>query len=49
MLYFHKLYYNIRSLKERKEKARERMNYDSTFKTNLEIQPMDQADKFELY
>ena len=49
MLYFHKLYYNIRSLKERKEKARERMNYDSTFKTNLDIQPMDQADKFELY
>lgn len=49
MQYFHKLYYNIRGLKERKEKARERMNYDSTFKTNLDIQPMDQPDKFELY
>lgn len=49
MLYFHKEYYNIKSLKDRKEKAKERMNYDSTIKTNLEIKPIDQPDKFELY
>lgn len=49
MLYFHKLYYNINSLEKRKEKAAERRNYDSTIKTNLDIQPMDQPHKLELY
>lgn len=49
MLYFHKQYYNIKSLSERKEKAKERMNYDSAIKTNLDIKPIDQPDKFELY
>ena len=48
MLYFHKQYYNIKSLSERKEKAKERMNYDSAIKTNLDIKPIDQPDKFEL-
>lgn len=49
MLYFHKEYYNIKSLQDRKVKAQERKNYDSTIKTNLEIKPIDQPDKFELY
>lgn len=49
MLYFHKLYYNINSLEKRKERANDRINYDSTIKTNLDIQPMDQPHKLELY
>lgn len=49
MLYFHKLYYNIRSPRQRKSKAKERINYDSTHKTNLVIEVMDRADKFQLY
>ena len=49
MLYFHKLYYNIKGLKERRAKAQERMSYHSTIRTNLDIQPMDQPNKFKLY
>lgn len=49
MLYFHKEYYNIKSLKDRKEKAKQRMNYDSTIKTNLDIKPIDQPDKLQIY
>ena len=49
MKYFHKEYFNLKNVKDRKEKARERMNYDSTVKTNLEIHPMDQPNKFKVY
>ena len=35
MLYLHKQYYNIKSLRERKDNAKERLNYDSTIRTNL--------------
>ena len=49
MLYFHKEYYNLKTLKDRKTKSKERMNYDSTIKTNLEIKPINQPDKFILY
>lgn len=49
MNYIHKEYYNIKSLKERKEKAKERMNYDSTIRTHLNIKPIDQPEEFELY
>lgn len=49
MIYIHKEYYNIKSLKERSQKAKERMNYDSTIKTYLNIKPIDQPDQFELY
>ncbi|TCK93159.1 Fic family protein [Natranaerovirga hydrolytica] len=49
MRYFHKEYYNIKSLKERKEKAKKRMNYDSAIRTNLEIKPINQPELFTLY
>ena len=49
MNYIHKEYYNIKDLKERKEKAKERMNYDSTIRTHLNIKPIDQPEEFELY
>ncbi len=49
MLYYHKEYYNLKTLKDRKTKSKERMNYDSTIKTNLEIKPINQPDKFILY
>lgn len=49
MRYFHKEYYNIKSFEDRRSKAKERANYDSSIKTNLEIKPIDQPDKFNLY
>lgn len=49
MNYIHKEYYNIKSLKERNQKAKERMNYDSTIRTHLNIRPIDQPEQFELY
>lgn len=49
MNYFHKEYYNLRDLTERKNKAKERMNYDSSIITNLEIKPINQSDNFKLY
>ena len=49
MLYFHKKYYNLKTLEDRKTKSKERINYDSTVKTNLEIKPINQSDKFILY
>lgn len=49
MNYFHKEYYNLKSLEERKRKAKERMNYDSSIITNLEIKPINQSDSFKLF
>jgi len=49
MLYFHKEYYNLKTLNDRKNRSRERMNYDSTIKTNLEIKPINQPETFTLY
>ena len=49
MNYFHKEYYNLKDLTERKKKAKERMNYDSTIVTNLEIKPINQSDSFKLF
>ena len=49
MLYFHKEYYNLKTLDDRKNRSWERMNYDSTVKTNLEIKPIDQPETFKLY
>jgi len=47
--YFHKEYYNLKDLEERKRKAKERMYYDSTIITNLEIKPINQSDSFKLF
>ncbi|MDI9476204.1 MAG: Fic family protein [Natronincolaceae bacterium] len=49
MLYFHKEYYNLKTLNDRKNRSRERMNYDSTIKTNLEVKPINQPETFTLY
>ncbi len=49
MNYFHKLYYTISSSEERDRMVKERYNYHSTIKTGLEIKPMDQPKKFELF
>ncbi len=49
MNYFHKEYYNLKDLEERKRKAKERMYYDSTIITNLEIKPINQSDSFKLF
>ncbi|MDD4088509.1 MAG: Fic family protein [Tissierellia bacterium] len=49
MNYFHKEYYNLKDLTERKRKAKERMNYDSAIITNLEIKPINQSDSFKLF
>ena len=49
MLYLHKEYYNIKSLKKRKEKSKERISYDSTVRTNLDIKPINQPEEFKLY
>lgn len=49
MLYFHKKYYNLKTLEDRKIKSRERINYDSTVKTNLEIKPINQPERLILY
>lgn len=49
MKYLYKEYFNLKNIKERKEKAQERMNYDSAIKTNLEIQPINQPDRFKLF
>lgn len=47
--YFHKEYYKLTHLTERKRKAKERMQYDSTIITNLEIKPINQSDSFKLF
>ena len=49
MLYFHKEYYNLKTLDDRKDKSQERMNYDSTIKTNFKIKPINQPETFMLY
>lgn len=49
MDYFHKMYYNIRSSKERDKIAEYRYNFHSTIKTGLEIKPIDQSNIFELF
>lgn len=45
----HKEYYKFKNTDERKEKAIKRSSYDSSVNTNLEIKPINQAEKFKLY
>lgn len=49
MEYLHKEYYNLKDISERKTKSKTRLSYDSTIATNLEIQPINQPEKFKLY
>lgn len=49
MNYLHKEYYNLKNTADRKNKSKIRMNYDSAIVTNLEIQPINQPEKFNLY
>jgi len=49
MRYFHKEYFNLKDLKDRRAKAKERMYYDSTIRTILKIKPINQPDEFYLY
>ncbi|OLS03217.1 Fic family protein [Tissierella creatinophila] len=49
MKYFHKMFYNIKGIEERKEISTNRYNYESTIKTGLEIKPINQDDIFELF
>lgn len=49
MNYLHKEYYNLKNLEERKQKAKDRMNYDCSIITNLEIKPINQSESFKLF
>lgn len=49
MRYLHKEYYNFKNFSSKKNKAKERINYDSTINTKLKIKPMDQPDEFYIY
>lgn len=49
MKYFHKEYYSIGDFESRIKKAKERMSYDSSVITNLEIKPIDQPKTYRLF
>lgn len=49
MHYLYKEYYNLKTYEERKSKANERRSYDSTINFNLDIKPINQPEKFNLY
>lgn len=49
MEYMHKIFYNLAGRRERKEKLKERLDYDSILKPNLKITPLNQDELFQLY
>lgn len=48
MRYMNKLFYELKP-EGRKDKLKDRLNYDSVLVTNLQIKPMDQSNIFNLY
>ncbi|TJX14976.1 Fic family protein [Tissierella creatinini] len=49
MKYFHKEYFNLGDFESRQKKAKERMNYDSTIVTDLEIKPINQPEIYRMF